>query len=612
MRTSRLVLLAAWLYCSATVAWAESGKILVLVQDAQKRPVRGVEIGVEGGGGANVTGDDGKALLALTKDTSENDWISLQIMHSPPGKDIAMLSPYDNRVLVPSFKNKAENFVRVVVIQRGDLGMLQNGTVMKEFAERINKATTIARSADKSPLPQEDPRAAVAKQFGIGADEVDKAIRAWGATTTDPYDVGLAALYERNYSKATADLQASLKQREEKLSSDQNAVLEAAFFLGQSLSGEGRHNDSVTAYERCLAIVQLSNNRPAEGLILLRLGQANNLVNTKESHEKAVRYFTQALPLFEGASASFNRANTLWGLGTAADLLGRIDQARNAYSEALSLFRELRDVRPEGRLLLRIGEIEDAAGNPRKAIEYYEQAAPILKSPGDELSEGLTLMKLGMSRDAIGEPARAIEAWRAAIPVWSAAKDRQSEATAHLKIGQIFLRNQDWEGSLAEDREALKLEESAGDRAGQAGALIAMFGGYMQLGDARNALGAALRSASLLDENSAFRPMVFGAAAKAYNALRANTDSPADSAKEPEIDQRTLGPDIPGMAASLNKLGLMQSAKGDKAEAEPLFRMALEIDNKLLGPNHPDSLAIRKNLDDLLRNSDAVIPPPKD
>ena len=42
--------------------------------------------------------------------------------------------------------------------------------------------------------------------MGITSEEVDKAIRAWGAKTTDPYEAGLAALYARKYDKATTDL----------------------------------------------------------------------------------------------------------------------------------------------------------------------------------------------------------------------------------------------------------------------------------------------------------------------------------------------------------------------------------------------------------------------
>ncbi len=46
---------------AASPALAEVGYITVQVQDAQRRPVRGVDIGVEGIGGSRLSGDDGKA-----------------------------------------------------------------------------------------------------------------------------------------------------------------------------------------------------------------------------------------------------------------------------------------------------------------------------------------------------------------------------------------------------------------------------------------------------------------------------------------------------------------------------------------------------------------------
>ena len=86
------------------------------------------------------------------------------------------------------------------------------------------------------------------------AEEVDKAIRAWGAKATDSYDLGLAALYARNYVSATAKLTDSLKQREEKLAADkkadEKAIADAAFFLGSSLFEQGKYRESATAYQR--------------------------------------------------------------------------------------------------------------------------------------------------------------------------------------------------------------------------------------------------------------------------------------------------------------------------------------------------------------------------
>ncbi len=276
-RISRFVLLLALcIEGGATLLWSETGKLLVLVQDLEKQPVTGVQIGIEGAGGTGTTGDDGKALLPLTKDTHENDWVSLQILHSPPGKDLVMVSPYDSHTLVPPFKSNAENFVRVVVMQRGDLKALQNGGVLRASAEKINKANA-PKSADKQAA--EDPKVslnAVAKQFGLTSDDLDKAIRTWGTKTKDPYDVGLAALYARNYDAATNNLKDSLKQREEKFATAQKDVADAACFLGQSLYEQGKYRESATAFQRCLQI------RPDDATVL-----NNTALSLKEAGDYA-------------------------------------------------------------------------------------------------------------------------------------------------------------------------------------------------------------------------------------------------------------------------------------------------------------------------------------
>jgi hypothetical protein len=95
---------------------AEHGFVLVQVQDTKHCPVRGVEIGIEGIGGSRLTGDDGKAQLPVGSDTKVGDWLSLTILHSPPGKDLVINSLSDRRSLVPPFEDKPENFIHVEVV----------------------------------------------------------------------------------------------------------------------------------------------------------------------------------------------------------------------------------------------------------------------------------------------------------------------------------------------------------------------------------------------------------------------------------------------------------------------------------------------------------------
>src|SRR5208337_1294162 len=115
------------------------------------------EISVEGEGRSAVTDQNGKARIRLAPQTTENSWVALQIVKSPPGANLMMVSPWDYKERVPSFEDEAKNFVEVVVVQRGERAALESGTVMKALASQINKANA-PKSADKQAAPL-DPKA---------------------------------------------------------------------------------------------------------------------------------------------------------------------------------------------------------------------------------------------------------------------------------------------------------------------------------------------------------------------------------------------------------------------------------------------------------------------
>src|SRR5580704_4258571 len=262
-RFQRIFLLLLLSVCaSAPLCAAEAGKLVVFVQDLQQRPVKSVEIAIDGVVDSGVTGADGKAVLALSSTTNEGDWVSLSLLHSPSGQDLVMATPWDGRVMVPPFADDADNFVKIVVIERGDKEALGNGRVLASLAAKINRENA-PRSSDASRTygnPQEALKA-IAKQYGFDSTELDEHIRAWGARTDDPYEAGLTALYQHNYREASWQLQTSIKWHESRLAgdqkpveADQRAVADAAFFLGASLLGEGKYRESAEAYRRRLKL----------------------------------------------------------------------------------------------------------------------------------------------------------------------------------------------------------------------------------------------------------------------------------------------------------------------------------------------------------------------
>ena len=63
-----------------------------------------------------------------------------------------------------------------------------------------------------------------------------------------------------------------------------------------------------------------------------------------------------------------------------------------------------------------------------------------------------------------------------------------------------------------------------------------------------------------------------------------------------ELAEKSLGPDHPTVATSLNNLAALFQAQGQYTQAEPLYRRSLAIREKSLGPDHPDVATSLNNL----------------
>ena len=66
------------------------------------------------------------------------------------------------------------------------------------------------------------------------------------------------------------------------------------------------------------------------------------------------------------------------------------------------------------------------------------------------------------------------------------------------------------------------------------------------------------------------------------------------------IDEKSVGPDHPNVASDLNNLAQLLQATNRLAEAEPLMRRALAINEKSVGPEHPSVAMTLNNLAILL------------
>ena len=64
---------------------------------------------------------------------------------------------------------------------------------------------------------------------------------------------------------------------------------------------------------------------------------------------------------------------------------------------------------------------------------------------------------------------------------------------------------------------------------------------------------------------------------------------------------------ILGLKSTGTSVANLRTRQGKYAEAEPLLRRALEILEKALGEDHPNTIMARTNLDTLLANMSAIL-----
>lgn len=592
------------IFVTSLASLAESGILVVHVKDVQEHPIAGLQIGVKGDGGSATTGDDGKARIQLAKQTKENDWVSLQILHSPPGKDFMMVSPWDYGMFVPSFDNESKNVVEIVAVQRGDRLALVSGTLVKSLAAQINKANA-PKTADIQAPPQ-DPRAnlaAVAKQYGLTPAEVDHAIRDWGAKVTDPYEAGLAALYERNYSKASAHLADSLQQREKELAEAPERVADAACFLGASQFAEGKYKDSVTAYRRCLQL------RPNEGSISNNLALSLDQAGYYGEAESIYRELLTTNEQMFGTNSPAVSA-VLTNLGALLQEQGNYRAAEDLYSRALAIDRNTHDELGEAVDLDSLGGALKDAGDYSAAEPFLRQALKVrehLLGP-DDPAVATTLNNLAELLRLSGKFEAAEPLYRRALSINEATFGMEHPWVARNMSNLGILLEETGRPDAAEPlyRQALEIrQKTLGPDHPDVATSLNCLGALLQAEGKLAEAEVILRQALTIQER-ALGPKNQRVAAILSNLcvlLKTRQDyATAEPICRQALDsnEAALGPDHSEVAKSLNNLALLLQARGDIAGAEPLFRKALAIDEKALGPEHLEVGLLSRNLATLL------------
>ena len=349
-------------------AQAEDGALWVQVSDPLGQPILGVVLSATGPsstgpptGTAEQAADvAGKIRIKLASSTRPGDEVELIIVKAP--QDLVFISPWNQRVTVPCFDNNTRCVAKVVLAERGSRMLLEYPPAQSAMAARVNATNTTWLGRNQSVEEQRRKSLAeVAGAYGYTPEEVDRAIRSLRNQTSDPYQLGQVALYERDYPEAEKQLSKSKAGQKEKLA-------DVSFLLGNTYKEQGKYSEAIREYREAAAL------RPSDSTILRELStvlwydgqyqQAESLLrqalNIKEAtlgpkHEEVAEMledlawlnhdqgnYREAIPLIQQALTIFeaNPEPEYDGLVAGLNMLADLYVHQERYAEAEPIFKQ--------------------------------------------------------------------------------------------------------------------------------------------------------------------------------------------------------------------------------------------------------------------------------
>lgn len=265
--------------------------------------------------------------------------------------------------------------------------------------------------------------------------------------------------------------------------------------LGDVLLSLGRYDEATAFLDRALKLWQPGDDAGKRAQTLVNRGQ---LYRALGDRERARRQLLQALPLFREAkdgdheAATWNAlgglaidagrpgdaleplrkalalrtpgsrgmAVTLTSLGVAYRDLGQLEEARQAYTEALPIFYENGDSREEARTIGNMGVLEAASGQEESALAQLDHAFERFRSLSDRPAMALTLLAKARVLHGRGDLEAARSVMETSLAVVEEHRSRQTSLTTRA---EFFATRQDLYDFLIDllmemDRQAEALE----------------------------------------------------------------------------------------------------------------------------------------------------------
>jgi CHAT domain-containing protein len=199
--------------------------------------------------------------------------------------------------------------------------------------------------------------------------------------------------------------------------------------------------------------------------------------------KEAVKYWQQALTLFQSARDNGGEMQTLGALSAAYLELGEYDRTISAGERLLQLGKQYNSPQAQAQALGNLGIAYQKSGDYQKSIGANQQALTIFKNLKLRGAEGQLLSNLGNTYSIIGDYDRAIPLYQQSLEIAKLERNSEQEGNVLSNLGAVYTNQGKDRQALQFYQDSLKIAESLNNKSLQIGILINLGTTHCLLGD---------------------------------------------------------------------------------------------------------------------------------
>ena len=291
--------------------------------------------------------------------------------------------------------------------------------------------------------------------------------------------------------------------------------------------------------------------------------------------EAALKSWSEALILYRELKDRQSEGETLNNLGLVYRNLGDFKKAIEYHEQSLAIARELKNRQLEGIALNSLGNANFNLGKFKQAIDFFQQSLAIAREINNRDSEGISLGNLGNCYLYLADYPKAIEFYQKSLEIAREINNVYAEGNALGNLGTTYNALGEYDKAIEYQEQSLVLAIKINDRQGEGQALINLGLSYQKLGNYPKTIDYQEQSLVIFREIKDIRSegLALGNLSNAYYSL-------GDYGKAIEYGKQSWDitiriQDIQGEGQSLGNLGNIYYSLGNYAKAIEFYQKQL-------------------------------------